>query len=112
MVDHVEFEDPKIVDNFISFWRQTGLQRFGYLYGRYAPYTEVPLGIKAIVSAIYEPPQKPAVDGVELESDPHESSVEHVARSLGLQVVRDYAGFINMHDVKMFKGWNDLYGSN
>lgn len=92
MVDHVEFEDPKIVDNFISFWRQTGLQRFGYLYGRYVPYPEVPLGIKAVVSAIYEPPQKPAIDGVELENDPHESSVAHVASALGLRQVIIFHG--------------------
>ncbi len=69
MVDHVEFETAAIVDQFISFWRQTGLQRFGWLYGRYERYDVVPLGIKAVVSAIYEPPQANAVDGVELQQD-------------------------------------------
>ncbi len=51
------FEDGAIVNNFIEGWRKSGEQRFGFLIGRYAEYTDVPLGIRAIVSAIYEPPQ-------------------------------------------------------
>lgn len=54
MVDHVEFEDSNIINNFLNAWRSTGNQRFGYLFGKYAPYTEVPLGIKAVVSFVYE----------------------------------------------------------
>ena len=51
------FEDGAIVDGFIDGWRKTGQQRFGYLIGRYVEFTDVPLGIRAVVSAIYEPPQ-------------------------------------------------------
>jgi len=54
IVDHVEFETGSMVDNFLQAWRSTGHQRFGYLYGRYVPYAEVPLGIKAQVAFIYE----------------------------------------------------------
>lgn len=46
------------VDKFIQFWRETGQQRCGYLYGKYVKDPNIPLGIRAVVSAIYEPPQR------------------------------------------------------
>ncbi|KAL1917483.1 uncharacterized protein VTP21DRAFT_3876 [Calcarisporiella thermophila] len=85
MVDHVEFSNARLIDNFIHHWRITGLQRFGYLYGRLEPYNEVPLGIKAVVEAIYEPPQENASDGIELALPwEEESAIDEVARECGL----------------------------
>lgn len=51
------FENSTIVDRFLNFWRRSGHQRIGFLYGRYETFEGVPLGIKAVVSSIYEPPQ-------------------------------------------------------
>lgn len=51
------FENPAIVDRFLDYWRKSGHQRIGYLYGRYEYHDGVPLGIRATISAIYEPPQ-------------------------------------------------------
>lgn len=51
------FENHTIADRFLDFWRKTGSQRMGYLYGRYTEHTDIPLGIRAEVAAIYEPPQ-------------------------------------------------------
>jgi nuclear protein localization family protein 4 len=67
MVDHLEIASMEIVDLFLKSWRSTGLQRFGWLIGRYEPYDEVPMGVKAIVEAIYEPPQEGEFDGLSLD---------------------------------------------
>lgn len=88
-VDHIEFENADIVDNFLTFWRVTGGQRIGFLYGRYEHFPEVPLGIKAVVSAIYEPPQEGSRDGVKLEpAEPEkEATLAALTSNLGLQRV-------------------------
>ncbi|KAA1468500.1 polyubiquitin-tagged protein recognition complex Npl4 component [Dentipellis sp. KUC8613] len=66
MVDHLEIASMEIVDRFLQAWRATGLQRFGWLIGRYEPYDKVPMGIKAVVEAIHEPPQEGELDGLTL----------------------------------------------
>eukprot|EP01137_Pigoraptor_chileana_P006186 Opistho-2@50248 len=87
-VDFIEFESPRIVDRFIQYWRQSGgHQRLGYLYGKYAPHADVPLGIKAMVMAIYEPPQDTRADSLELLADPNEEAVDQMAAALGLRRV-------------------------
>ena len=66
MVDHLEIASQDIVERFLQAWRATGGQRFGWLIGHYEPYPDVPMGVKAVVEAIHEPPQQGEIDGLEL----------------------------------------------
>ncbi|KAE9395934.1 polyubiquitin-tagged protein recognition complex, Npl4 component [Gymnopus androsaceus JB14] len=66
MVDHLEVASTDVIDRFLQAWRRTGLQRFGWLIGRYEPYDKVPMGVKAVVEAIHEPPQAGELDGLAL----------------------------------------------
>ncbi|XP_031575290.1 nuclear protein localization protein 4 homolog [Actinia tenebrosa] len=86
-VDNILFENPLIVEPFLDYWRKTGNQRIGILIGRYEHHKEVPLGIRAVVAAIYEPPQECTPDSVELLADPNNDTVQKVAADLGLQFV-------------------------
>ncbi|XP_012271520.1 nuclear protein localization protein 4 homolog isoform X2 [Orussus abietinus] len=86
-VDNVVFENASLVERFLNYWRSTGHQRIGYLYGRYEIHSDVPLGIRAVVAVIYEPPQESTRDSVSLLPDEKEALVDDLARSLNLRRV-------------------------
>ncbi|KAL7424724.1 nuclear protein localization protein 4 [Cryptotrichosporon argae] len=68
MVDHVEFASANIIDGLLGAWRRTGTQRIAFLIGRYDKYDKVPMGVKAVVEAVWEPKQEGEVDGLTVET--------------------------------------------
>ncbi|EDV28357.1 uncharacterized protein TRIADDRAFT_63700 [Trichoplax adhaerens] len=86
-IDYVMFQNSKIMENFLNYWRSCGCQRLGYLYGYYDPHKDVPLGIKTVVVAIYEPPQKNTKNSIQLLEDAQADTVDAVAKILGLRKV-------------------------
>ena len=86
-VDGIVFENHFFVDHFLNYWRQSGCQRIGIMYGYYEPHPDIPLGIRAQVVAIYEPPQNSTPHSVEILEDPREKQVISIAKKLGLQPV-------------------------
>ncbi|KAJ1810923.1 nuclear protein localization protein 4 [Coemansia sp. RSA 2598] len=92
MVDNVEFASPSLIERLLSFWNTTRCQRFGFLYGHYQSLPNVPLGVKAVVEAIYEPKQAWEEDGIKLNIESPEferemARVDAVAESCGVKVV-------------------------
>ncbi|XP_059611654.1 nuclear protein localization protein 4 homolog isoform X2 [Phlebotomus argentipes] len=86
-VDNVMFENPALVERFLNYWRFSGHQRMGFLYGTYEVNADVPLGIRARVAAIYEPPQESSRDSIRLLDDEYKTDVDEIAAALGLRKV-------------------------
>nr|CAD7411653.1 unnamed protein product [Timema cristinae] len=86
-VDNVVFENPHLVERFLNYWRTTGHQRIGFLFGNYEIHSDVPLGIRATVAAIYEPPQESTRDSIVLLPDDKDALVDQLAQQLGLHRV-------------------------
>ncbi len=40
--------------------------RAGFLFGRYVPHKDIPLGITAVIEALYEPPQVNSPQGLQV----------------------------------------------
>lgn len=86
-VDNVLVEHAAPVDRFLAYWRATGHQRAAYLLGRYERHADVPLGVRARVAALYEPPQEGARDRLRLLPDARARLVDALAARLGLRRV-------------------------
>ncbi|GAB1599941.1 nuclear protein localization protein 4 homolog [Argonauta hians] len=86
-VDNIMFENPKIADGFLNYWRCSGRQRLGILYGKYEVHKDVPLGIKATIFAIYEPPQESSKNRIQIMKDDKEELVKKIAEKMGIYPV-------------------------
>jgi nuclear protein localization family protein 4 len=86
-VDYVQFMNKPELDDFCNQWMSKGENRVGFLYGYYCEDPSYDEGIRAIVEAIYEPPQTGTWKDFELLHDLNASGVNMIARSLGLQKI-------------------------
>ncbi|XP_053211290.1 nuclear protein localization protein 4 homolog [Panonychus citri] len=87
-VDNIVFENANIVERYLDYWRSTGHQRIGFLYGYHEVAKNVPLGIKTTVVAIYEPPQETGRDFVKLTwPEPNQSEIDSISEKLNLHRV-------------------------
>jgi nuclear protein localization family protein 4 len=86
-VDYVQFMNSGEISNFVNYWLNSFEERVGWLYGYYAEDPDYELGIRAIVEAIYEPPQHGTYNNVEIHQDPFQPQVDLVASSLGMQKI-------------------------
>jgi len=113
-VDNIMFENAGIVDRFLNYWRRTGNQRAGFMYGVYEQHPAVPLGIRARVCAIYEPPQVSTSNSLELQEDPYEEVIAEITGKLGLSrigwIFTDLvADDLEKGTVKHFRGHVDTH---
>jgi nuclear protein localization family protein 4 len=86
-VDYAQFINQSDISNFVTNWMESGrcLQRVGYLYGYYAEDPNYKNGVRAIVEAIYEPPQKNEMNSFEILPDPDEQTVDMIAAHLSFE---------------------------
>ena len=88
-VDYVSFMNQEELRMFIDSW-QKGFcmkQRMAYLFGYFSKDFNYPDGIRAVVEAIYEPPQIGDETSVEHMEDKHAGLVDKVAKGLTLECV-------------------------
>ena len=84
-VDYAQIMNGPEVGNLIRHWFNTGAQRVGYLYGYYAEDPTYPMGVRAIIEGIYEPPQKNDFNTSVLLHDDKHMIVDKITKALGLQ---------------------------
>lgn len=95
-VDHIEFRNVEEMNRFVQYWRyerDLQEQRAGWLFGYFVDDPHYPKGIRAVVEAIYEPPQCMKDASIVLLPDSKRSTVDRLAATLGLQCV----GFLFTH---------------
>ena len=84
-VDYAQIMNSQEVGNLIRHWFETSMQRVGYLYGYYAEDPNYEDGVRAVVEAIYEPPQQNDLNSSIILPDDLITNVDKIAEKLGFQ---------------------------
>lgn len=89
-VDHLEYMNRPEVDNFVKYWQSSldmVTQRCGLMYGYYREDKNYEDGCRAVLEGIYEPPQMPINDSVQMLDDPKKPLVDMITARLGLEPI-------------------------
>ncbi len=88
-VDYVSFMNQEEISLFVNTWMQSFCmkQRMGFLFGYYASDPNYIGGVRAVVEAIYEPPQLGDTVSVEPLQDSDRNTVDRIANSLSLECI-------------------------
>jgi len=97
-----------VVEPIIVSWRSTGLQRCGYLIGKYVPDPNIPLGITVQVAGIYEPPQLSSKTEAKLLKDNQSDKLDFLLSLLGLTRVGLIWTRLTVNESKELVGERDL----
>ncbi len=88
-VDYVSFMNQEEMNIFVSEWMKGYCmkQRMGFLFGYYAEDPNYVDGVRAVIEAIYEPPQLGDTNSVEPLEDNDRFYVDKIANSLSLECI-------------------------
>lgn len=84
-VDFASFMNYKEISNLIHYWMDNLNQRVAYIYGYYAEDPVYEKGVRAVVEALYEPPQESDFHHSIVMDDPFEVHVDMIISTLGLE---------------------------
>ncbi len=118
-VDYVSFMNQEEINLFVNEWLKHFCmkQRMGFLFGYYASDPNYPDGVRAVVEAIYEPPQLGDTHSVEPLQDPDRNLIDRVAAALSLECIGWIFTSINTekevcltsHDVRKAARYQEQY---
>ena len=84
-VDYAQFNNSPEIQQLISYWLKAQKQRVATLFGYYAEDPVYERGVRAVVEALYEPPQANELNATALQQDPFAGYVERIAEALGFE---------------------------
>ncbi len=84
-VDYAQFMNFVETGKLIQYWLKNINQRVAIVYGYYAEDNLYPKGVRAVIEALYEPPQENSFNSTLLLNDPFQQNVDSLMVSLGLE---------------------------
>jgi nuclear protein localization family protein 4 len=86
-VDHLEYMNADELKHFVGYWQKQDMltQRVGWMYGYYVMDSAYDEGVRAVMEAVYEPPQQSVGGSAVFLEDPQLKDADRIAAALGLE---------------------------